>query len=570
MIKNYRNLPILALVTWVLLATGSGWAQSPDLPQEVIAYADLVVYNGKILTADEQFTVVSAVALRDGKFLATGNDQRILAMAGPETRRVDLEGRSVIPGLIGTHVHNAFVGNIAKRGQGGNLDFKDVASGLEEIRAEVAKFPAGQELYMRGPSKKPLVVDVTLAELDAAAPENPISISCQNNQVIVNSLMLAKIPPDTQGILKDENGNPNGQLRGAAAGLVIYEMMPWENVEEQAVRQKAVFKRYHPQGVTTLIGRGQGFTVSVIRELWIKDELELRVRILHEFLRSQGRPEAFLKRIGNLTDFGDDMYKIVGATVQVVDGSAGNGAAMTDIPKINKFEGDPYDSFGQNKWEETGNAATSDRLNIILANRYGWTIGGLHSAGDHSNTLLLEAFAEAHQERSLVGRHFGIDHQPMMREKHFALMKEMDVIPTFYDGPFSGDNESWIFQYGADAVYNMGPVKSAIEAGLKPAIEIPGGLEAIASFVTRTSEDGRVWNPEEKVSRQEALYMYTAWAARYSGDEKLLGSIEPGKLADLVILNGDYMTWPEADLDKLRVLMTVVDGKVVYEVGGAF
>ena len=103
MSKSYRHLPVLPLVTWVLLATGNGWAQSPDLPREVVAYADLVVYNGKILTADEQFTVVSAVALRDGKFLATGNNQRILAMTGPETRRVDLEGRSVIPGLIGTH-----------------------------------------------------------------------------------------------------------------------------------------------------------------------------------------------------------------------------------------------------------------------------------------------------------------------------------------------------------------------------------------------------------------------------------------------------------------------------------
>ena len=206
MFKNNLPLPFLTLVMLALLATGTGWTQGQDLPSEVIAYADIIFYNGKVLVVDEAFTVAEGAAIRDGKFLAVGSSERILAMAGPETRRVDLEGRSVIPGLIAGHEHGAFVGNIAKRGQGGFVVFKDVASGLEEIKAEVAKFSPGQELYLRGPSKKPLVVDVTLAQLDAAAPDNPISISCQNNQVIVNSLMLAKVPPGTQGILKDANG----------------------------------------------------------------------------------------------------------------------------------------------------------------------------------------------------------------------------------------------------------------------------------------------------------------------------------------------------------------------------
>jgi predicted amidohydrolase YtcJ len=570
MFKNDLQLPVFPLVTLFLLATGTGWVQSQDLPSEVIAYADIIFYNGKVLVVDEAFTVAEGAAIRDGKFLAVGSSERILTMAGPETRRVDLEGRSVIPGLIAGHEHGAFVGNIAKRGQGGFVVFKDVASGLEEIKAEVAKFSPGQELYLRGPSKKPLVVDVTLAQLDAAAPDNPISISCQNNQVIVNSLMLAKVPPGTQGILKDANGNPTGQLRGAAAGTVIYEIMPQGDSALELERQKQTFRRYFPQGLTTIMGRGQGLTISILRDLWIKGELEPRVRIHHEFLRSQGRPEAFLKRIGNLTNFGDDQFKIIGATVQVVDGSTGNGAAFTDIPKINRVEGDPYDAFGQNKWGETGNIATSDRQNIILANRYGWTIGGLHSAGDKSNDVLLDALYEAHQEKSLVGRHFGIDHLAMLREKQFGRMKEMDMVGSFYSSAISGDNESWVYQYGADAVYAMTPVKSAIDAGLRPTIEIPGGMEAIQAFVTRKSDDGRIWNPEQKVTRQEALYMYTTWAARYSGEQDSLGSIEVGKLGDLVVLAGDYMTWPEDDLAALRVLMTVVGGNVVYEVGGAF
>ena len=138
------------LMLFCLTASSALGQGAQDLPAEVIAYADVVFYNGKVLTADEEFSIEEAVAIRDGKFLAVGSSERVLAMAGPNTRRVDLEGRSVIPGLIADHEHGAFVGNVAKRGQGGSLEFEDVASGLEEIKAEVAKFPPGLELYMRG------------------------------------------------------------------------------------------------------------------------------------------------------------------------------------------------------------------------------------------------------------------------------------------------------------------------------------------------------------------------------------------------------------------------------------
>ena len=95
-------------------------------------------------------------------------------------------------------------------------------------------------------------------------------------------------------------------------------------------------------------------------------------------------------------------------------------------------------------------------------------------------------------------------------------------------------------------------------------------MESLQAFITRKSDDGRVWNPEERVSRQEALYMYTLWAARYSGEQDILGSIEVGKLGDVVVLGADYMTWPEDELKALPVHMTVVGGKIVYEASGAF
>ena len=551
---------------------GQSFLAAQNLPAEVIQYADLVLFNGKIITADGQFSMAEAAAIRDGRFLAVGNNQRILAMAGPQTRRVDLDGRSVIPGMIATHQHG-YIGNSSKSG-GVRLEFKSIQSGLEEIRAATAKFAPGEEMWMAGPSNMPMTVDVTLAELDSAAPNNPFVISCPNNQVIVNSLMLNKLLPVAQGmdgILKDENGNYTGQIRGGPAGMLLYEMMPWHDDFDDAVaRERESLKRWGPRGITTLMGRGQGQTVSILRELWLKDELPVRVRLAHEMLRSQPRPEAFLKRVGNLTDFGDDWMKIIGATIQVVDGSGGPGAHLTTYPKLNLAELDAYGPFGWNKWEATGNVATSDRQTIKLANRYGWSIMALHSEGDQSNNLFLEAFYEAHQEKSLAGRHWGFDHQKGLSPHQFNLIKEMGISVSMDAGAFSGSNDSLVHMYGADRVNTLSPVKTAINAGIRPSIEIGGGLESIQSFVMRQSEDGRVWNPDERVSREEALKMYTIWAAEYSGEQDRLGSIEAGKLGDLVVLGGDYMTWPAEDLGSLRVLMTVVGGKIVHETSGAF
>ena len=566
----------LALLVLALFCLGmvSAWAQSPaNLPAEVVAYADLVFYNGQILTGDESFTIVEAVAIRDGKFLARGNNDRILSMAGPRTRRIDLEGQSVVPGFIDTHLHSAFLGNIAKRGTDGRVEFEDVTSGLEELRELVSQYPAGKQLYLAGPSNRALLLEVTLAQLDAAAPNNPISISCPNNQNVVNSLLLARIPADTPGILKDENGNPTGQLRGGAAGIIKYEMMPWPDVDEMVEAQKLELERYVVQGLTTIEGRGQGLTISVFRDLRTRGELVPRIRLSFEFLRENGSPEAYLKRLGNLTDFGDNMLKFFGATVQVVDGSG--GAYTADFPKIRVAESSPYDRFGQNKWEETGDVATSDRRNILLANRYGWTITSMHSQGDQSNDELLKVYEEAHQENPLNGRHFAIDHGDMWRPRHLDLLKEMEVIPSVFTFPISR-SEGYLESYGADALHQMLPVKSLIEAGIYPAAEADtrppnsAPLFQMKNFITRKDPNGRVWNPDEKISRQQALHMYGLWAARYTGEEDILGSIENGKLADLVVLGGDFLTFPEDELDKLRVLMTVIDGKVAYEAPGAF
>jgi hypothetical protein len=573
--KTHRFFSFLILF---LVFAGTIQGQSAQsLPPEVIAYADLVFYNGKVLTADEQFTIVEAVAIRDGKFLATGSTSKIRAMAGPETRSIDLEGRSVIPGFMDTHLHSAWVTRPpgAGGGDGPEINYDTLESALEGLRARVQAARPGEVIALSGPSNDVMTQELNVTLLDEIAPENMLWIEASNDQIAANSLVLKRIPVGTPGIVRDDRGQMTGQLRGAAAGVPTFELAPWPEVESLLEAQKDTFRLHHEMGLTTLMGRAGGLSVTVFRDLMTRKELTMRVRVAHHFLRQNGFAEAYLKRLGNLTDVGNDMFKIIGTSIQVVDGTAGNGSAATSQAKINMVPGDPYGPFGMNKWEESGDLATSDRQSIILANRYGWSISSLHSSGDMSNTLMLEVFEEAHRERSLVGRHFGIDHGMMLEPQHYEKIKEMGIIPSVYAKALH-NNDNLVFMYGMDAVYKMQPVKSLIEAGIRPAAEadtrgrFAAPLYNMQRWITRRDNKGRQLDPDEAVSREEALFMYTLWAAAYSGEEDLLGSIETGKLADLVVLGGDYLTFPEEDLDKLRVLMTLVGGDVVHEVSGAF
>ena len=178
------------------------WGQSgllkaqQDLPSEVLAYADLILYNGKILTADDDFTTAEAVAVRDGKFLAVGESDRIRRMAGPQTRQVDLDGRSVVPGLWDPHLHQAWIGQVLKTGSW-RLKLTHLDSGLEEIQTIVDQAPAGEWLFLSGPYNKVLINELNRQHLDPISPHNPVVIVTGCNVGVANALALEAVPPET-------------------------------------------------------------------------------------------------------------------------------------------------------------------------------------------------------------------------------------------------------------------------------------------------------------------------------------------------------------------------------------
>ena len=562
------------LITIAIIGLSSAGAQQRNLPQEVIAYADLILHNGKILTADDDFTIVEAVAVRDGKFLAVGASDYIQRMAGPETREIDLNGRSVVPGLYDTHLHQAWVGQVLKTGSW-RLQLKDLDSGLEEFKAVVEKAPSGEWLFFSAPNNKVLVNELRLEHLDPLSPDNPVVIVTGCNIGVANTLALKEVPPETGGLVKDPaTGKPNGLVSGFALGVLAYDIRPQPQIKEEDIQlQKQILRKLNYQGLTTVIGRSQGLTFTILKEVWARGELTTRIRVAHELVRQNPNAEAYLKRMGNLSGFGDAMMKIHGTTVQPADCTSGTGSALTWNAKIRENEASPYGPYGQFYWENWGSdLENSEWQNIILANRYGWNITSMHTQGDQAAKLVLDVFEKANNEKPLQGR-WAFDHSLFRTPENIRRAVELGVI--FSIAPkylFQNNPDSLIYQYGADQVTRLTPVRSMIDAGMKPVIEsdIRGEWSAplwnMEVLITRNDgKGGRTWAPEQSITRQEALWMKTNWAAYYSADEKILGTIEVGKLADLVVLGGDYMAVPEDQISELPIDLTVVDGKVVYD-----
>jgi hypothetical protein len=364
-----------------------------------------------------------------------------------------------------------------------------------------------------------------------------------------------------------------------AYGRVFYEILPWPDLEELVPRYIATQKKFNTQGKTTVGARYTPYSISVLKMIWERGQASLRMRPFHEFARTAYRPEALVKRVGNLNGLGDDWFKIGAANVGNPDGGAFNGRAWTRKPKLPGMH-HPQDpsqpDFGFVPYFQDREG--SDWKSIPILSRYGWRILGIHTAGDRSVDELIAAYEEAHRQKSIIGMRHGIDHSLMILPEHIEAAKRLGLVMGAEEN-MAEDTEEISRVYGADEVVKMSPIRSMIDAGIVVAMEGLGntgtddlGVEKtplwfIETFVRRADiKTGRVWNESEQVTREQALRMSTIWAAYYLGDEDTLGSIEPGKLADFVILDGDYMTVPADQISDLKAIMTVIDGKVFYEV----
>ena len=583
-----NGMHLIGVMAFVVLTTPWASAQRQTLPDKIIAYPDTVLYNGKILTADDQFTIVEAVAIRDGKFLEVGKNNAALELAGPRTRKIDLQGKTVTPGFIAHHLHlpdYAYYAMLMRRDDiqwegefypgGDKLVWDRVEILLRDIKkaAAVAK-PNEWVVIVAAFQAEPVIRQLRRSEMDAVSPNNPVVILTPVEGLVfaANSLALkmANLTPETSGYPYGDEAMVQGGDTSWRLSLASQWSIPTEKLANGLKKKIA---EYNANGITMIGGtRIQPPELTAVRELWVRGELTMRWRVALQILNSDSNPESTLQHLGNLSDLGDDMFRISGMALGASDGAPFSGQAWTWEPKLRELPGFPNRPYGprglNDPWPE--------REKVSLIVRYGWSSANSHSAGDRGTSEYLSIYEEAKKNpiAKSSNQRLAIDHLVAVRPQDIKKFKELGIIPSI--SPWflfkKEENELVVQQYGVERVHQWMPGKSYIDAGLRPTIEedidgLPyrGPLWNIEKMVTRKDDAGREWNPKEKVSREQGLWMMTNWTAYYVGDEKKLGTIEAGKLADLVVLDKDYLSVPEDEIHKMPIVMTMVGGKVVYE-----
>ena len=559
-IESVFRLFILAFVAILSLAT-AGCAQTGARP-EVLHHADMVLVDGKVVTVDKGFSIQEAVAIRDGKILAVGPTSNIRALAGTETKVIDLKGRTVIPGLIDSHIHFFRAGfTWAREVRLDQAHSVPEILGLIEKRARQVS-PGDWILTYGGWHYSQLKEGraPTRQELDRVAPNNPVLLRillphASTHFAVLNSAALkaVEITRDTaapaNGVIeKDAAGEPTGVLRRAAVPLALRKV-PRASFEEKVQGLKLVMRDFHAAGLTSVIETvGGGVTdddYKVLFESWRKNELTMRTTLLI-YTATLADGQRWIKHLP--IGFGDEWLRVNGFGEQLVNAVQDNLAASFPL----KPEGlEEYRKF------------------VTEAAKSRWPIQQ-HTTLGATAKAYLDIFEEVDRQYPIRDLRWSLAHVETISEADMRRVKRLGMGLTIQSRQVI--QSELMKQAWGDAAASAPPMKKMLELGL------PVGAGTDATVVTPyhpfttlwwmvTGKDwaGRVVRPNERLNREDALRVHTVGSAWFSSEEKIKGSIETGKLADLVVLTGDYLTVPEDKIREISAVMTIVGGKVVYE-----
>ena len=622
----YQGLLILIM----LLVSGAAHAQgSANIPTQMIAWADMVLLNGQIVTIDnhgfntEVGTTVQAMAIRDGKVLALGNTAEIETMAGPDTQRVDLKGRTVVPGLIDTHSHLFDYADHASRPRPTDLlpsqpgwdvfsgDYKTwneyIPALLAEVKRRAAIQPPGTRIYLRVPEGRDvgylwegekylsdlflqralsLILPVgevftdaelnskiiSRVKLDEAAPEHIVHIRFRFNGIGNTMAMdLAKSltygPIMDPGIIESEQtGMTNNSFNRIMVGEVFDPFMNQVKWYKQENYLTAAM------GMTTWSSNIRSMTqVAAYRYLEAMGELGNRFGYGPSAGTAPQVLPAVLAEMGagfNPTElrFGTENMWYVGTGSKAPDSAYPNHTSSLEPPAIRQEIKD-RETQGYIVEAMMGNL----EYYISRGNRFTNT----HVAGDGALDMVLDTMEQASTrggidlERLRSKRHV-IDHCMMNpRPDQIELLRHFNMIascaPKYLGNSIAEVAEDYGEQYTSWVV----PMRSLIDGGVTAVLEIDEAITRglfwyLDLMVNRVDLNGNVWAPQERIDRVEALKASTIWATEYIGRNYDLGSLELGKLADFLILNKDYFSVPNRMIKTVRPLMTVVGGNTIY------
>ncbi len=537
--------------------------------------ADMIIVNGKILTVDEQFSIAEAVAISNDKIMAVGTNKKIRKLADGHCKVIDAEGKTIIPGLIDAHLHPemASLSEIEEE----IPDVHTIPELLDWIKSQSSIKPEGEWIIFPKMFFTRLIDlrQPRLSELDSVAPSHPVFLNGSFGGMINSAAMSASgidSSTDHEGILRDKDtGRLTGFIRASAFGMLNLPEPRSLTPEEREEALLAMLHRYNRCGITGLCsGAGDFHSFEMYRQLG--DEGKLTVRILQNILWRAGDNIDTFKYV---TGDGNQWARI-GALKVFLDGGILTGTAYLREPWGDKARS----IFGVRNPDYRGVVNfTADELFPIVeaANENNWKFTA-HSTGGGGVDLLLDVYEEVNQRKPIADRRFSIIHGNFFTDRAMQRMSRMGIYADMQAAWFYKDADAMLKILGEERIKTFHPYRSMLEAG----IMVNGGSDhmvkwdaeasinpynpflAMWSMVTRTTERNHVIVPEEAITREEALRMYTINNAHASFEESLKGSIEPGKLADLAILSGDLLGCPAEQIREIRSEMTMVGGKIVY------
>jgi predicted amidohydrolase YtcJ len=557
---NHLAARVSALLL-ICLALGGG---APLCAQQ--APPDLILSNGKIITVDDRFSIVQAVAIRGDRIVATGSNQAIGALAGPGTRRIDLQGKSVIPGLIDNHMHLLRAAGTWLQ----ELRFDGVFTrrqAIEMIRARAKEAGPGNWVFNIGGWATPQFVDdpkpFTREELDRIAPDNPVGLQESYYQIFLNSRGLAALgieagKPDPSDFLKntiqrDAAGRPTGIIKGdiAATRPFAARMPKAESPEQLEAGAAALVKDMNRAGLTTFGVPGCNQDVRDIFKKW----------------QSQNRLNLRVFCIGGVAAGND---------------AAGVDKAIPQIARIKLFQGDDFiddiyygeavygpvsdPMFATVAHPKTEDLAQWRRLAMAIAE------AGLplhvHTELDATIDAFLDQIEAVNREHPIKNLRWTLAHMNQVNATQLERMKKLNMYLALH--PWGVINSGNMHELFGERAYNMPPFRTIQDSGIMWGL----GTDATAAnqympFVTLGyAVSGTLGGRKVirgTIGREDALIAYTRRNAFFVFQEDNLGAIQAGKLADLVVLDRDYLTVPADQIKDIKPVLTMVGGRIVYD-----
>ncbi len=538
--------------------------------------AETVFLHGKILTLDAAGTVVEAVAVADGRILATGSDAKIRKLAGPRTEVFDLQGRTVLPGFVDGHAHPSFAVRMIERYLDGRIaSTPSVAVLLRKIATRAAQTPGGEWIIVAGSSSSQTRFAEqripTRAELDAAAPKSPVMFLNGSHEAVVNSMGLEMLGikrgmSELKGahIELDADDEPTGVVR---EGLAIF---PDQRIPDDDLRRyysSVIPQMWSAHGYTSVYALVPLNQLGVLKELAQGQPATLRYTIaIHADPAGRFLPAA-LDGLVLAPGVDPAWYRLAGIKVWVDSDVPMRGGAVT-VPYAGEAGG--YGLLNMTQGELDALALRAHRAGLTFL---------VHATGDRATAMALTAFEHEQAQR---GSGAAVRGAALQRIEHFGefMLGPDDLARAKRLGVMVNVQPGWIYTLANSTIENLGAERARgafrfrdmIDAGLEPGFgtDLTGiVLETFDPFlhvwaaVTRMSDVG-VFVPEQAVTVTEALRMLTIWSARAQGEGAIKGSIEPGKLADMVVISDDILRIAPSAIRSLQVLKTIVGGRVVY------